>query len=133
MTYSPNFSPAGFTTEGTYTPDQLHAGDFPVRQAAVTLEADADLARGTLVYLKNGETEYSAYDGGTVTAGSLFGILIQDEDTTGTPSGAAKGVVVYISGDFSTSAVSVADGGDLDTVRDALALQGIYLRVPYNP
>jgi hypothetical protein len=118
------FKPSGITDEGTFSPDQLVAGDDAV-SVGVTLKTTLKLSRGTLVYLKSGETQYEAYDGGTLTAlPSLLGILVNDVDTTG---GAAS-VSVYISGEFNTSAVTVASGGDLATVRSRLALQSLYLR-----
>jgi hypothetical protein len=124
------FNPAGITSEGTFSPDLLIAGDHPVRTIGVTLEAEAKLTRGTLVYLKNTESAYSAYDAGTVTAGSLFGILVQDEDTTAaTGTGATKSVMVYIAGDFNANAITIASGS-LETVRAALASQALYLINP---
>jgi len=120
-----DFNPAGITAEGTFTPDLLIAGDPPVRTIGVTLEAEADLVRGTLVYLKATEGSYSAYDGGSVTASTLWGILVQDEDTTG----ASKSVMVYIAGDFNTNAITVASG-TLENLRAVLAVQGIYLTNP---
>ena len=117
------FKPAGITAEGTFTPDLLHAGDHPIEQKGVTLKTSLTLSRGTLVYLKNGESEYEAYEGGTITTASLLGILVDDVDTTG---GAAS-VAVYIAGDFNTSGITVATGGSLATVRDRLATQSLYL------
>lgn len=117
-------SPAGITAEGTFAPGSLHAGCHPIEQKGVTLKTSLKLSRGTLVYLKSGETQYEAYDGGTLTAApSLLGILVDDVDTTG---GAAS-VAVYIAGDFNTSAITVAEGGSLATVRDRLASQSLYL------
>lgn len=117
------FSPAGVTTEGTFAPDKLHAGDHPIRQIGVTLKTTLRLSRGTLVYLKNGESQYEAYDGGTITAGSLLGLLVDDVDTTG---GAAS-VAVYIAGDFNTNAVILATNGTIAAVRARLASQSLYL------
>lgn len=118
---------AGITSEGTYSPDLLIAGDNPVRTLGVTLEAEADLARGTLVYVKDSETVYSAYDDGTPETGYLFGILVEDEDTTtATGTGAQKSVMVYVAGDFNTNKVIVASG-DVEDLRVALTGQGIYL------
>lgn len=116
------FSPTGFTSEGTFAPDTLNAGGQPHVQG-VTLKASLKLSRGALVYLKNGETQYEAYDGGTITANSLLGIIVDDVDTTG---GAAS-VAVYVSGDFNTAKVILATGGTIAAVRQRLALQSIYL------
>lgn len=124
------FTPTGFTSEGTFSPDLLIAGDHPIRTIGLTLEAEAKLKRGTLIYLKNTESAYSAYDGGTITAGSLFGILVRDEDTTtATGTGATKSVEVYIAGDFNTDAITIASGS-LETVRAALVGQSVYLHNP---
>jgi hypothetical protein len=125
-----DFKPAGITSEGSFSPDLLIAGDHPIRTIGVTLEAEADLARGTLIFLKATESSYSAYDAGSATSGSLFGILVEDEDTTtATGTGATKSVMVYVSGDFNANAITVASGS-LETVRAALALQGLYLHNP---
>jgi len=125
-----DFKPAGITSEGTFTPDLLIAGDHPIRTIGVTLEAEADLARGTLVYLKATESYYSAFDGGSATSGSLYGILVEDEDTTtATGTGATKSVMVYIAGDFNANAITVASG-TLENLRAALASQALYLINP---
>jgi hypothetical protein len=119
------FKAAGVTDEGSFSPDQLIAGKTIT--AGVTIKSGLTLTRGTLVYLKSGDSQYSAYDGGTLTAlPSLLGILVEDIDTTG---GAAS-VAVYIAGSFNTSMVTVASGGTLATVRERLALQSLYL---YDP
>lgn len=118
------FKPAGFTAEGTYTPDLLIAGCHPVEQKGFTIKAEKKYVRGTLIYLKSGETQYEAYDGGTLTASpSLLAVLVDDVDTTG----AAASHVGYIAGDFNTNAITVATGGSLATVRDRLAQQSLYL------
>lgn len=115
--------PAGFTAEGTYAPDLLLAGDHPVRTAGVTLKTTLTLSRGTVVYLKNGETQYEAFDGGTVTAGSLLGILVEDVNT----AGGAASVAVYIAGDFNANALTFATGGTVAAIRARCALQSLYL------
>jgi|WetSurMetagenome_2_1015567.scaffolds.fasta_scaffold01576_10 hypothetical protein len=125
-----DMKPAGITAEGTFTPDLLIGGDHPIRTEGVTLEAEAKLVRGTLVYLKNTEQSVSSYDGGTITAGTRYGILVEDEDTTtATGTGATKSVMVYVAGDFNTNAITIASG-TLETLRDALAMQSLYLRDP---
>ena len=124
------FTPQGFRTEGTFSPSSLHGGDHPIHTVGATLKASLQLPRGALVYLKAGETQYQQYDGGTPATGSLFGILVEDEDTTtATGTGAAKSVMVYISGDFNANAITIASGS-LETVRAALASQALYLLNP---
>lgn len=115
--------PAGFTDEGTFAPDMLLAGCCCPHQLGFTLKASLTLARGTVIYLKNGETQYEAYDGGTITAGSLLGILVSDVNTTG---GAAS-VAAYISGEFNANKLTFATGGTVAAIRTRAAAQAMYL------
>lgn len=125
-----DFNPKGITAEGTFSPDLLIAGEGDIHTIGVTLEAEADLVRGTLVYKKATESSYSAYDGGSATANTLWGILVQDEDTTtATGTGATKSVMVYITGEFNANAITVASG-TLEDLRAILAAQGIFLINP---
>jgi hypothetical protein len=120
------FKPAGFTAEGTFAPDLLIAGDHPQRTAGVTVKADKKYARGTVLYLKSGETQYEAYDGGTITADSLVGIAVEDIDTTG----AAAAAPMYIAGDFNANKLIFATGGTVAAIRARMASQSIYLVDP---
>lgn len=118
------FEPSGFTAEGTFTQDNLIAGDHPIRARGVTLEITATaVPRGALLFQKNTETEFSVWDGGTITAGTLYGVLADEAPI----SAATQKVRVYICGDFNKNAITVAGAGDLDNVIDALAMQSIYL------
>ena len=42
---------AGVTTEGTFNPDKLFAGDFPVSTRKVTIATGANLVRGAVLGL----------------------------------------------------------------------------------
>lgn len=117
------FDPQGVTNEGIYEPDLLVAGDAPRRSRGLTIAADQVLERGTIVVKIAAATEYTAYDGTAADEASLFAILVNDVDTTG----AAAIEPCYISGDFNTNKVIVAEGGDVADIRDALAKQSIYL------
>jgi hypothetical protein len=117
------FKPAGFTAEGTFSPDLLIAGDHPVRTGGVTVKADKVYARGTVLYLKSGETQYEAYDGGTFAATSILAIAVDAIDTTG----AAASVPVYIAGDFNANKLTFATGGTVAAIRSRALSQSIYL------
>lgn len=115
------FTPS-FENEGSHSPDQLIAGDHPIRTRGLTLAADQELTRGTVVVKVGTDTEYTAYAGTEPAAGSLIGILITDVDTTG----AASTEPAYIAGDFNTNELTVASG-DVNDLRDPMVKQSMYL------
>lgn len=114
---------ASFSSE-SYTPDRLHAGDFPVRTLAATLSNGQNLSRGALLgkITVGGEVVLSlaaSGDGSEVP----FGILAADADA----SGGAIEVTVYVAGDFNENAMTFGTGHTADSVRDGLRDLGIYL------
>jgi hypothetical protein len=113
---------AAHTVEGTYSPDSLIAGDHPRRTLGFEFKSGITAARGSLCYLKSGDTQWMVYDGGTVTAGSLFCILVDAIDTTG----GASVCEAFICGDFNINQITVTSG-TVANLRPALAMQSIYL------
>lgn len=66
---------AGFESAGSFVPDSLHAGDFPIRTEKVTLESGQTLQRGALLgkvtigeLTAEGEAGEPAPAGATITA-----------------------------------------------------------------
>lgn len=81
---------AGFQTEGTFVPDSLRAGDFPVRGRKVTILSGQNLARGALI---------GAITRGALTAVGAAGVPAPAAATiTGSPvaAGAAVGVHRFV-------------------------------------
>jgi hypothetical protein len=118
-----SFKPT-FQTEGTFTPDHLRAGDFPVRTAVVTIAAGAAHVRGELLGKITADGNYdlsasAAADGSEAPVA----ILAEDADAT---DGAVE-AVVYITGDFNSNAMTFGTGHTADSVRDALAAQSIFI------
>lgn len=123
-----DFTPSYNASAGTYTPDRLHAGDFPIRTLGVTLVSGQNLTRGALVGVitASGKCKLSAVtdDDGSVTDGSQtpVGILAEDCDA----SGGDKATLIYISGDFNTRAMTLGTGHTAASTRLGLAARGIY-------
>ena len=116
---------AGFKDQGTYTPDNLLAGEYPRVARLVTIAAGADLAKGSVL--------------GRITESGKFKLsAAADKDGTENPdailaenvSAEAKEVqaVVYFSGEFNEHALTLGEGHTLDTLRPLLRVKNIFLR-----
>lgn len=126
----PYFKP-GMRDEGASSIDQLIAGGAVIRTRNVTFASGSEYLRGTLVALASGGEEpdaetYTAWAGGDIAEGSLLGIVLDDVDAT---EADAPGII-YIAADINANRVIVAEGGDLDAVRDRLHQQSIFLHDP---
>jgi hypothetical protein len=117
-----------FTTE-SYTPDRLHAGDFPIRTLDVTIASGQNLGRGALLGKITASGKYvlslaAAADGSEVASA----ILAEDVDA----SGGDKPGIVYVSGDFNENAITYGTGHTADSVRAGLRDLNIYLHKPVS-
>lgn len=127
----PYFKP-GMRDEGATDIDLLIAGEAVVRTRNVTFASGSQYLRGTLVALAAGAGEdpdaetYSAWAGGDIAEGSLLGIVLDDVDAT---EADAPGII-YVAADINANRVIVAEGGDLNAVRDRLHQQSIFLHDP---
>lgn len=120
---------AGFASEGSFVPDSLHAGDFPIRTRKVTLVSGQNLTRGALLGQITAGGKYtlslSAAGDGSNTPKA---ILAEDTDA----SGGDKDAVVYISGDFNQDAITYGTGHTAASVIDGLRDLNIYLHKPVS-
>jgi hypothetical protein len=118
---------AGFNQEGTYQPDSLQAGDFPIRTRRITLAAGQNLKRGALLGVITA-TGLSVLSLSTASDGSEApsAILAQDTDATAAPVEATA----YIAGDFNENAMTFGAVHTAASTRDALRDLNIYLHTP---
>jgi hypothetical protein len=120
---------AGFQTEGSYMPDNLIAGDFPIRTRKVTLVTGQNLARGALLGVITASGKYtlsaSAAADGSQTPNA---ILAEDVDA----SAGDKDAIVYIAGDFNANTLTYGAGHTAASVRDELRNLSIYLHTPLS-
>lgn len=122
-------SRAGFENAGSFTPDSLHAGDFPIRTEKVVVITGQNLTRGALLgkITASGKVNLSlsaAADGSQTP----YAILAEDVDATS----ADKEAVAYISGDFNQDAITYGTAHTAATVKAGLRALGIYLHDPVN-
>lgn len=112
-------------TEGTYTPDNLVADDFPMMTGQVTIVSGQNLTRGAVLGKITASGKYTlsasaAADGSQ----NPSVILLQDTDA----SGGDKAAPVAESGAFNERAVTLGAGHTIASIKDALRDLGIYLR-----
>jgi hypothetical protein len=115
----------GFTNQGSYTPDNLIAGEYPRVARVVTIASGVNLAQGALLgkITASGKFKLSA---SAATDGSEVpdAILAEAANATATDVQA----VVYFSGEFNESALSLGAGHTLASVKAGLRDRNIYLR-----
>lgn len=117
MSYEPSF-----TAQGTFTPDNLQAGDFPVKVKSVTLKAGTSYVRGTV--LEAGVSgDAGKYLAVTTDANAKY-VLLEDVDATS----AAKTGNVAITGEFNGSKLTLGSGATLAGVTAALEPLSIFVR-----
>ena len=115
----------GLKNQGTYTPDNLLAGEYPLVARLVTISAGADLAKGSVLgrVTADGKFKLSASD-------SRDGSENPDAILAETALAASQEAqaVVYFSGEFNEHALILGEGHTLDTLRPLLRAKNIYLR-----
>lgn len=115
----------GFTNQGSYTPDNLIAGEYPRVARVVTIASGANLAQGALLgkITASGKFKLSA---SAATDGSEVPDAILAEAANATAADVQA--VVYFSGEFNESALSLGAGHTLASVKAGLRDRNIYLR-----
>ena len=116
---------AGFTNQGSYTPDNLIAGEYPRVARVVTIASGVNLAQGALLgkITASGKFKLSA---SAATDGSEVPDAILAEVANATAADVQA--VVYFSGEFNESALSLGAGHTLASVKAGLRDRNIYLR-----
>lgn len=119
-----------FATEGTFTPDNLVAGDYPMVTEQVTIKSGQNLKRGAVLgrVTSSGEYRLSATPAAVGEEGSETPrrILLHDTDA----SGGAKAAPVAVTGEFNARALTFGTGHSATTTatKDALEDVGIFIR-----
>lgn len=120
---------ASFAQEGAYTPDSLHAGDFPIRTRKVTLVSGQNLQRGALLGIITTGGKYTL-SASASSDGSQTPRAILAEDVNATAGD--RDAIVYISGDFNQNKVTLGAGHTVASVLEGLRDQNIYLHNPVS-
>lgn len=115
----------GFTSQGSFTPDNLIAGEYPRTERMVTIASGADLTKGAVLgkITASGKYKLSA-------SASNDGSEVPDAILAETASAATADVqaVVYFSGEFNELALTLGAGHTTASVKPTLRDKNIYLR-----
>ena len=115
----------GFKNQGSYTPDNLIAGEYPRVERLVTITGGAALAMGSVL--------------GKITANGKYQLsVLADSDGSQTPevilaeaadatSADVQGIV-YFAGEFNENTLTFGTGHTADNTRDGLRSKSIFLR-----
>ena len=125
MTHAEGPRAQGFKDQGTYTPDNLLAGEYPRVARLITIAAGVDLAKGSVLgrITESGKFKLSAAadkDGSE----HLDAILAENAPANDQEVQA----VVYFSGEFNENALTLGKGHTLESIRADLRVKNIYLR-----
>lgn len=115
----------GTGIEDTYTPDNLHAGDFPIVTEDGVIEDGQDLPRGAVLgkITASGKLVLSESDAGDGSE-TPYAVLAVDVDA----DGADVTAPVYLTGEFNERALTIGTGHTADDIRDGLREKGIFIK-----
>ena len=116
---------AGFKDQGTYTPDNLLAGEYPRVARLVSIAKGTDLTKGSVLgrITDNGKFKLSASDN---KDGSENPDAILAENAPASDQDVQA--VVYFSGEFNEHALTLGEGHTLESIRTDLRAKNIFLR-----
>lgn len=119
-----NFQPGFNGAVGSYTPDNLLAGDAKAVTESIVLDT-GNLARGSLLGRVTATGKYvhslaASSDGSEVPRA----ILAEATDATS----ADKTTVAYLTGEFNATAITFGTGHTASSVKDGLRDKGIFLK-----
>lgn len=115
----------GFTDQGSITPENLIAGEYPRISRVITIAAGAQLPIGSVLGRIDADGRYQlsvagASDGSEVPD-AILGEMV---DSTG----GDKQALAYFTGEFNELALNLGAGHTLESVRIAFRIRGLFLR-----
>ena len=115
----------GFTNQGSHTPDNLIAGEYPRVERVVTITGGAALTKGAVLgkITANGKYKLSA---SAAADGSEVPDAVLAEDANATAADVQA--VVYFAGEFNELAVTLGAGHTVVGIKAGLRDKNIYLR-----
>jgi hypothetical protein len=112
-----------FATEGTFTPDNLHAGDFPQQTETVVVAAGQNLLRGAVLGKITASGKY-VLSTSAAADGSQTPTRVLLHDTNAVADTRAP---VAITGEFNSRRVILGAGHTVAGIRDGLAANSLFL------
>ena len=116
---------SGLTDQGEYKPCNLIAGEYPRIERIITIASGSALTKGSVLgrVTASGKFSLSASDAsdGSETPDA---ILAEDVDA----SAEDKQAVVYFSGEFNETALTLGNSHTLESIRAGLRSKSLFLR-----
>ena len=116
---------SGFTDQGSTTPDNLIAGDYPRTERVVTIASGGNLTKGAVLgkITTSGKYKLSA-------SAASDGSEVPDAILAETANAASADVqaVVYFSGEFNELALTLGASHTVSSIKAGLRDKNIYLR-----
>lgn len=114
----------GFTSHGSYAPDNLIAGEYPRVARKVTIATGANLAQGSLLGKITASGKYVLSASAGVDGSQTPDAILAEAADAATADVQA---IVYFSGEFNELALTFGAGHTADAVRDGLRAKSIFL------
>lgn len=116
---------SGLTDQGEYKPCNLIAGEYPRIERIITIASGSALTKGSVLgrVTASGKFSLSASDAGDGSE-TPDAILAEDVDA----SAEDKQAVVYFSGEFNETALTLGNGHTLESIRAGLRSKSLFLR-----
>ncbi len=121
-----NYQPGGFTSEGSFAPDNLIAGDQinPITKS-VTLVSGQNIVRGTVLGIITSGGKYTtSLSAGSNGSQTPKAIAAEDVDA----SAGDKTTLVYIAGVFNQNELTLGTAHTIASVTEGLRDNGIFLK-----
>lgn len=116
---------ADFNSEGELTPDSLLAGHYPRIERLVTIAAGADLVRGAVLGRVTADGKFLLSASAAVDGSEVPDAVLAEDALA---AAADVQAVVYFSGDFNETALTLGAGHTVDSIKPGLRGKSIYLR-----
>ena len=116
---------SGLTDQGEYKPCNLIAGEYPRIERIITIASGSALTKGAVLgrITVSGKFILSAA-GASDGSETPDAILAEDVDA----SAEDKQAVVYFSGEFNETALTLGNGHTLESIRAGLRSKSLFLR-----
>ena len=115
----------GFTSQDSYTPDRLFAGDLKRESVKRTLLSGENVTRGAVLGIVTASGKYRLSASGAVDGSEVpDAIAAEDADA----SSGDTDVLIYRTGEFNEAALTLGTGHTVASISQGLRERGIFLK-----
>ncbi len=115
----------GFTSQGSFTPDNLIAGEYPRVERVVTIASGANLTKGAVLGKITASGKYKLSASASADGSEVPDAILAE---TATAASADVQAVVYFAGEFNELALTLGTGHTAASIKAGLRDKNIYLR-----